>query len=294
MLVLVLKGITVHLVRNLRLMGRLRGRCFRMIAWLVRKERRQRSEEKAASSEPDKYNDVEGAAECDNCGSHYFSSTPGSTSCTICPTGRYSLSSTATSSDFCRYYAPNSIAEITTFTVIAGQPKIIPLSLKDNTDAVMQGSLGFDEDWVMVTANSTITSVAYNRTFTNGISNIGEYSTTSSNQPQISLTFDAAVDWSVQIRNPLNLNHFKNSPLTIKVLPSISTVSSMKMEFPVAITAGDGLFGKIKTFDEFLNPTFSLDDDILWWLSFDSDGDKFSAVPKPLSKDYYVSSELLC
>lgn len=146
----------------------------------------------------------------------------------------------------------------------------------------------------MVTANSTITSVAYNRTFTNGISNIGEYSTTSSNQPQISLTFDAAVDWSVQIRNPLNLNHFKNSPLTIKVLPSISTVASMKMEFPVAITAGDRLFGKIKTFDEFLNPTFSLDDDILWWLSFDSDWDKFSAVPKPLSKDYYVSSELLC
>ncbi|GMH50446.1 hypothetical protein TL16_g00772 [Triparma laevis f. inornata] len=243
--------------------------------------------------EPGKYNDVEGAAECDNCGSNYFSSTPGSTSCTICFTGRYSLSSTVTSSDFCRYYAPNSIAEITTFTVIAGQPKIIPLSLKDNTDAVMQGSLGFDEDWVMVTANSTITSVAYNRTFTNGISNIGEYSTTSSNQPQISLTFDAAVDWSVQIRNPLNLNHFKNSPLTIKVLPSISTVSSMKMEFPVAITAGDRLFGKIKTFYEFLNPTFSSDDDILWWLSFDSDGDKFSAVPKPLSKDYYVSSELL-
>ena len=240
---------------------------------------------------PGKYSDVEGAAACKSCGINSYSTTWASTSCQTCPTGRYSSDETAAFGDSCRYFAPNSVAEISDYTVVAGEVKVMPLTLKENTNNKMLGTVDFNKDWVLVTANTTIQSEAYNRTFLNAITNAGEYSVSSDGQPQVTMTFDAATRWTVRIQNPVDESHFSNSPLTITVLPSTSAPASMELEVPATVVAGDKFYGKIRSFDEFLNPTFSPDDDIMWWISGPTEMSKVSAVPKPSSRDYLVSSD---
>ena len=201
---------------------------------------------------------------CSDCGENKYNPLPGMSSCFNCPSGRYSSDTSSSSQATCIYYAPNSVAEVPP-TVVAGEVMVVPLSLREHTDDALQGSTDFGSDWVTTLANTTITSSAFNRSFTNDISSMGSYSS-GTDGPQITIEFDAAVTWSVSISNPLNGEHFKGSPYIVEVLPSISDPSKSKADLPPAITAGDTLEGSVRTFDSFLNPTFSETDVLTWSL----------------------------
>ncbi|GMI30738.1 hypothetical protein TrCOL_g3216 [Triparma columacea] len=223
---------------------------------------------------------------CSDCGVNKYNPFSGSSSCFECPTGRYSSDMTSSSEDSCIYYAPNSLAQVPQ-TVVAGDVVVIPLTLRQHTNDALLGSTAFGSDWVMTWANTTIISSAYNRSFTNDISSTGTYSS-GAEGPQITMQFDAAVTWSVSITNPLNGDHFKGSPYAVQVLPSISEPSKTQIDLPSAITAGDTFEGSVRTFDSFLNPTFSIMDTVIW--SLDGSSKVNIAERSPSSHSIKISS----
>eukprot|EP00520_Triparma_pacifica_P000484 CAMPEP_0118666884 /NCGR_PEP_ID=MMETSP0785-20121206/19468_1 /TAXON_ID=91992 /ORGANISM="Bolidomonas pacifica, Strain CCMP 1866" /LENGTH=964 /DNA_ID=CAMNT_0006561255 /DNA_START=101 /DNA_END=2996 /DNA_ORIENTATION=+ len=226
------------------------------------------------------------SAFCLDCGVNKYNSLAGSSECFDCPPGRYSSHVTATSDELCAYYAPNSTAQVNP-TVVAGEVMLVPLTLKGNMNMPLNGSVDFGPDWVTFRANTNITSSAFNRTFTNGISNSGDYFVGSDGIPKGRIKFDAAEVWSVSISNPLDGKHFSGSPFEVSVLPSSSLPENTAFDLPLTIVAGSIFKGSAWTFDSFLNPTFHPSDTLT--MTLDSFGTKL-ADQNPVSRGYDIVS----